>query len=261
MVKLRVSGVEGRKLQEFLHRFEAGFVIFREGDLGDTMYIIQKGHVRISLRIAGREREVAVLEKGDFFGEIALLDTSPARSATATAVDDVEALELTSADLDQLLRRKPDIAIRMMMKLAERLRETNRRFEELGSHEGLSTLMPAPARQGIASRAVLAYQPSARLFPLHASGETSLGRHDPVTGVTPDVDLSPLDPERTVSRRHAIITTDGGTITITEVNASTNGTFVNGARIEPFQPVVVAHGDSVQLALVTLRLHVVLDAG
>jgi CRP-like cAMP-binding protein len=202
-----------------------------------------------------------VLEKGDFFGEVALLDSSPARSATATAVDDVEALELTGADLDQILRRRPEIAIRMMMKLSERLRETNRRFEELGASDGLSTLSPAPARQGVESRAVLAHLPSARLFPLHASGETTLGRHDPVTGVTPDVDLSPLDPERTVSRRHAAITSEGGTISITEVNASTNGTFVNGARLQPFQPAALAHGDSVQLALVTLRLHVILDGG
>ncbi len=261
MVRLKVSGVENQKLQEFLHRFEAGTVIFSEGDLGSEMYIIQKGHVRITLHIADKEREVAVLEKGDFFGEIALLDTSPARSATATAVDEVEALRLTSADLDQILRRKPDIAVRMMMKLSERLRETNRRFEELGSREALSALMPAPARQGIESRAVLAHQPSGRLFTLHASGETTVGRHDPVTGVTPDVDLSPLDPERTVSRRHAAITTDGGSIAITEVSASTNGTFVNGARIQPFQPVALAHGDSVQLALVALRLHVIFDAG
>jgi len=261
LAKLKVSGVESHKLQDFLQRFPAGSVIFREGDLGSEMYIIQKGRVRISLRVGNREREVAVFEKGDFFGEIALLNASPARSATATAVDDVEVLELTSADLDQILRRKPEIAIRMMMKLSERLRETNRRFEELGAHEAMSALVPAPARQGIEARAVLAHQPSGRLFPLPTAGETTLGRHDPVTGVTPDVDLSLLDPERTVSRRHATITVGGGNITLTEVNAATNGTFVNGARIEPFQPVPLASGDSVQLALVTLRLHVILDAG
>ena len=261
MAKLKVSGVESQKLQDFLHRFPAGSVIFREGDLGSEMYIIQKGRVRISLRFGAREREVAVFEKGDFFGEIALLNASPARSATATAVDDVEVLELTSADLDQILRRKPEIAIRMMMKLSERLLETNRRFEELGANEAMSALMPAAARQGIEARAVLRHQPSGRMFPLHPAGETTLGRHDPVTGVTPDVDLSLLDPERTVSRRHATITVDGGTITLTEVNAATNGTFVNGARVEPFQPVPLAGGDSVQLALVTLRLHVLLDPG
>jgi Cyclic nucleotide-binding domain/FHA domain len=259
--KVRIPGPQNHKLQEFLHRFEGGSVIFREGDLGSEMYIIQKGHVRISLTVGGRERELAVLEKGDFFGEIALLDESPARSATATAVDEVEVLELTSRDLQQILRRKPDIAVRMMTKLSERLREANRRFEEFGSREELSTLTPAPARQGIEAKAVVSHAPSGRIFPLRPSGDTSLGRHDPVTGVTPDVDLSALDPERTVSRRHATISLSEGAFTITETNAATNGTFVNGTKLEPFKPFPLADGDSVQLALVTLHLHVILDGG
>jgi CRP-like cAMP-binding protein len=261
VTKARFSGAENHKLQEFLHHFEPSSVICRQGDLGSEMYIIQRGHVRISLMVGGKERELAILEKGDFFGEIALLDESPARSATATAIDDVEVLQLTSADLEQILRRKPDIAIRMMTKLSERLRETNRRFEEFGSREELSTLTPAPARQGIEATAVLAHQPSGRLFPLHPSGKTTLGRHDPVTGVTPDVDLSALDPERTVSRRHATISADEGKLTITEISASTNGTFVNGTRLEPFKPFAIDNSDSVQLALVTLRLHVILSGG
>jgi CRP-like cAMP-binding protein len=259
--RVRISGVENHKLKEFLHRFEGGSVIFREGDIGSEMYIIQSGHVRISLTMGGQERELAVLEKGDFFGEIALLDESPARSASATAIDDVEVLELTSRDLDQILRRKPDIAVRMMTKLSERLREANRRFEEFGSREELSALTPAPSRQGVEARAVLAHAPSGRFFPLRPSGDTSIGRHDPMTGVTPDVDLSALDPERTVSRRHATISTEGDTLTITEVSAATNGTFVNGTKLEPFKPLHLADGDSVQLALVTLHLHVILDGG
>ncbi|OYV91090.1 MAG: hypothetical protein B7Z68_10995 [Acidobacteria bacterium 21-70-11] len=85
MVKVRIGG-ETHRLQELLARFPAGSVIFREGDLGREMFIIQKGHVRISLSVGDHEQEVAVLEKGDFFGEMALLEQSPARSATAVAV-------------------------------------------------------------------------------------------------------------------------------------------------------------------------------
>ncbi len=261
MTKIRVQGSEGPKLKDLLHAFEAGSVIFREGDIGREMYIIQKGHVRISLMVGAKERELAVLEKGDFFGEIALLDDSPARSATAMAVDEVEVLKLTSSDLSELLKRKPDIAMRMMMKLSERLRETNRRFEELGSREDLSAMTPAPARQGIETGAVLAHRASCRLFPLKPAGDTTIGRHDPVTGVTPDVDLTGLDPERTVSRRHATITAADGKLTIVETNAATNGTFVNGNRLEPFKPCTIVHGDAVPRALGTRRLHVVLDGG
>ena len=260
MVKVRIGG-ETHRLQELLARFPAGSVIFREGDLGREMFIIQKGHVRISLSVGDHEQEVAVLEKGDFFGEMALLEQSPARSATAVAVDEVEALQLRSTDLDLLLRRKPDIAVRMMTKLSERLRETNRRFEELGTRTELAALAPAPAGQGIEARAVLAHETSGRLFPLRPGGDTTLGRHDPVTGVTPDVDLSRLDPERTVSRRHAAIRDGDGALTITETSASTNGTFVNGVKLEPLKPCALADGDGVQLALVAMRLHVILGGG
>lgn len=258
MPKVRFGGGEGQKLQDLLTKFPAGSVIFREGDLGSEMYIIQNGHVRISLHVGGKERELAVLEKGDFFGEIALLDQSPARSATASAVDDVEVLKLRTTDLDQLLRRRPEIAMRMMMKLSERLRETNRRFEELGSRTELAALTPAPSSQGIETRAVLIHEASGRIFPIRPKGETTLGRHDPVTGVTPDADLSRLDPERTVSRRHGAIRAEDGRLTLTEVGTSTNGTFVNGVKLEPLKPCPLADGDMVQLALVTLRLRVIL---
>ena len=261
MPKIRVGGGEPSKVSELLERFAAGSVIFREGDLGSEMYIIQKGHVRISLQIGGKEREMAVLEKGDFFGEIAILNQSPARSATAVAVDDIEVLRLRTSDLELLLRRKPDIAIRMMMKLSERLRETNRRFEELGSRTELAALTPSPASQGIEARVVLVHEASGRIFPVRPKGDTSLGRHDPVTGVTPDVDLSRLDPERTVSRRHGSIRAENGKLTVTEVGSSTNGTFVNGVRLEPLKETAITGGDTLQLALVALRVHVILGGG
>jgi pSer/pThr/pTyr-binding forkhead associated (FHA) protein len=82
-----------------------------------------------------------------------------------------------------------------------------------------------------------------------------------VTGVTPDVDLSALDPERTVSRRHASITTLDDKLTITETGASTNGTFVNGTKLEPLEPFDLKSADSVQLALVTLHLYVIPGGG
>ena len=254
MVKVRVGGAP-HKLHELTVKFQAGAVIFREHELGREMYIIQSGRVRISLAAGDSEREVAVLEKGDFFGEMALLDASSARSATAVAIEEVEALQLRSPDLDQLLRRKPDIAVRMMMKLAERLRETNRRLEETGVRSELVTLLPSPVSQGIAAPGVLVHESSDRIFPLRLGAATTLGRHDPMTGVTPDVDLSLLDPERTVSRRHATIVIQDGGATITETSASTNGTFVNGVRLEPRQTLSLATGDAVQLALVPLRLH------
>lgn len=248
-------------VESFLRRFPAGTVVFREGELGAEMYIIQSGQVMISRRVAGKDVELAVLEKGDFFGEMALLDEFPERSATATAVSDVDALQLKSHDLDTLLRRKPEIAVRMMMKLADRLREANRQFEEaVGKRGDIASLSPAEANQGILTCALLTHEASGIVFPLKPSGDTTIGRHDPVSGVTPDVDLTGLDPERTVSRRHATIRCQDGALTVTEANSSTNGTFLNGRKLEAFQPFPLTHGDQVQLALVTLRVHAIFPA-
>lgn len=258
MVKVRVGGgVVNPSIKEFLKRFQAGTVIFREGELGSEMFIIQSGQVMISRSAGGQQRELAVLEKGDFFGEMALLDENPERSATATAISDVEALQMRSADLDSMLRRKPDIAIRMMMKLADRLRETNRKYEELvGKSAEAANLTGAPANQGIMAWALLTHEASGVFFPINPTGETTLGRHDPVTGVTPDIDLSGLDPERTVSRRHAMIRAGERSLALTETNPSSNGTFVNGKKLAGFEPHPIAHGDIVQLALVAMRVHV-----
>ena len=262
MAKVRVGGPVSPKLEEFMQHFPAGTLIVREGDIGSEMFIIQQGQVRIWREFGGKQRELAILEKGDFFGEMALLEELPQRSASATALTDVVALQLTASDLDGLLRRKPEIAVRMMMKLSERLREANRRYEEiLGKRAELAAMAPAPASQGIEAWAVLSHPTSGRMFPLRAVGDTSVGRHDPVTGVTPDIDLSALDLERTVSRRHATIRAAGTELSITETNASTNGTFVNGTKLQPFTPCALADGDQVQLALVTLRLRVVAEPG
>jgi CRP-like cAMP-binding protein len=257
VAKVRVGGVTNSRLDEFMQRFPAGAVIFKEGDLGSEMFIIQSGQVRVSRANGDQERELAVLEKGDFFGEMAMLEEVPERSATVTAVTDVEVLQLRSADFDNLLRRKPEIAVRMMMKLSERLREANRRYDELaGKQDPAMVMRPSPASQGIRVSAALLHEASGLLFLLQHEGETSIGRHDPVTGVTPDVDLTEMDGERTVSRRHATIHAADHELTLTETNASTNGTFVNGERLEPFVPRTIVDRDVVQLALVPLRLYV-----
>jgi hypothetical protein len=246
IAKVRVGGVTNSRLDEFMQRFPAGSVIFQEGDLGSEMFIVQSGQVRISR----------------LFGEMALLEEVPERSATVTAVTDVEVLQLRSADFDSLLRRKPEIALRMMMKLSERLRESNRRYDELaGKQDPAMVLRPSPGSQGVKVSTALLHEASGLLFILRHEGDTSIGRHDPVTGVTPDVDLTEMDGERTVSRRHATIHASDHELTVTETNASTNGTFVNGERLEPFVPRTIVNGDVVQLALVPLRLYVFPQAG
>ncbi|MFH0825618.1 MAG: cyclic nucleotide-binding domain-containing protein, partial [Pseudomonadota bacterium] len=69
----------------FGKKYEKGEVVFKEGDSGDTMFVVQSGEVEISRIRDDRKLILAVLKRGEFFGEMALMDNQP-RSATATVV-------------------------------------------------------------------------------------------------------------------------------------------------------------------------------
>jgi CRP/FNR family cyclic AMP-dependent transcriptional regulator len=129
------SGLSARELKEvaaIVHRreYRAGEPVFAQGDPGLGMYIIQEGEVSIS--ISGKEdgdRELAVLNDGDFFGELALIDESP-RSANARCKTDCILIGFFRPDLFELIEKKNQLGIKIIFKLAEivsqRLRTTDK---------------------------------------------------------------------------------------------------------------------------------------
>ena len=104
--------------------YRKGDVIFREGDMGDNMYIIQSGAVEISQTKDGHKHVLAILESGNFFGEMALIDSRP-RSATATAISRSRLLLLTRDTLMERVRQDPGVVIHLLNTLCKRLTETN----------------------------------------------------------------------------------------------------------------------------------------
>ncbi len=82
--------------------------------------------------------------------------------------------------------------------------------------------------------------------------ETLIGRYDPVTEQTPDIDLTDLDLKRSVSRRHARILKDGDGYNIVEEVGALNGTFVNGTKIDAGQPHPVVDGDEIGIGVVKI---------
>lgn len=107
------------------YRCPAGTLIFNKGDEGEAVYVVREGSVRIFLpRDEGRETTLTVIYAGDLFGELSLLDGMP-RSASAKAMQDLEALTLGRQDFLGFLRKQPDAAIRMLAVLAGRLRRTD----------------------------------------------------------------------------------------------------------------------------------------
>jgi CRP-like cAMP-binding protein len=129
-----LSAGELEKIQTIsrMEAFGRGDMIFKEGTPGDQCYVITNGEVRISKFIPNiGEEALAVLKPGDYFGEMALIDTFP-RSANAIANSDVALLAITKADLDRILTLDRELGYKLLWAftktLSKRLRETNEKM-------------------------------------------------------------------------------------------------------------------------------------
>jgi CRP-like cAMP-binding protein len=106
-------------------------VLFRRGDPGTGMMAVLAGQVRIVLPGAGgRDRVLKIIGQGELFGEIALLDGQP-RTADAVAVTNGRLLVLERRDVMNRIRAAPDLGLRLIELLCERLRATNKHVEAL----------------------------------------------------------------------------------------------------------------------------------
>ncbi len=120
--------------------FPAGEVIFQQGDLGNCLYLIMAGSVRISIRgREGKQETLVVIPSNDFFGEMALIDRSP-RSATATAAEPCLLAALDQDGFDEIMRLAPgELAMNFIRAIVGRLRQSNANFvEEMLRNERLS---------------------------------------------------------------------------------------------------------------------------
>jgi CRP/FNR family transcriptional regulator len=108
-----------------------GEVLFAEGEVGDRLFVVVEGKVKISRSFAdGRENMLAVLGPGEMFGELSLFDPGP-RTATATALTDAVLVELPHDALRPWLSGRPEVASALLRALAQRLRRTNDAMADL----------------------------------------------------------------------------------------------------------------------------------
>jgi len=113
-------------------RFSAGQVVFEEGELGDSLFVIASGEVEVLRRnAAGEQKAIAVLGPPEFFGEMSLIDKEY-RSATIRARSDAELLHLTAENLTTFRKQHRDgftfVVINIARVLSARLREANTRL-------------------------------------------------------------------------------------------------------------------------------------
>lgn len=281
MVKSISQGPNFDDIASFTVSGAAGDFVYHLGDPGKDMYIIQEGQIELLSEDSGDRKQLDLLDAGDFFGELSLLEDQR-RDSSARAVTPYRVLRIDRTTLQQLVHENPDIAVRMLHRLASRLRaheEARLRALEIAagamsplpSREAAALSPPsvvmrapkivaqtAPLKPGRPDQAALAatraallvHIASGREFPLAETGELIVGRIDRATGFTPDIDLTSLDAERTLSRRHATLAKRDGAVYLCEPKTTRNGTFVNGDRIATGVAIKLNDGDQVRFGVV-----------
>jgi CRP/FNR family transcriptional regulator, cyclic AMP receptor protein len=182
------GGLEERELSEVAQvavprTWERGEVIFREGDDGDTCYLIRSGAVLLTREHQdGRMIALAELRGGGMFGELALF-RGETRSATAEAVEETTAVALLAPDMQRLIRRNPDISLKLLSALAERVRTTTERlmqqsFQTVAGRVSSALLSQVTARQeeGAPERDVLVEATQAEIAQLAGTSRESASR-------------------------------------------------------------------------------------
>jgi hypothetical protein len=257
--------------------FPAGSVVYKQGDTGSDMFIIEYGQIDISQ--TGSDEVMDSFGPGDFFGEMALLEDQP-RHVTAVAKTASRALRVERAAFADVLRQNVEIAVRIMRKMSARQRRTDQRLlDALNSlakaKAGLgaprappsaaapapreSAPAPAPAKPQPAAAAPAAQNlvlrhASGKVLPLDAArNEFLVGRADPTTGVKPELDLGAFDTNRTLSRRHAKVIREGALYFVRDEGGA-NGTFVNGDRVNAGASVALKPGDKLRFGSVEVEL-------
>jgi CRP/FNR family transcriptional regulator, cyclic AMP receptor protein len=164
-------------------RFGGGEVVFREGDDSDTAYVVSAGHARaIREHPDGRQITLATFGPGDIFGELAMFDDER-RSATVEATDDLEVLGILGGDMRRLLRRHPDMAVKLVISLGRRLRAANERlarqsFQTVQSRVAavLAQLVEQAQSEGAGARDIPVVATQADLAKLAGSSRESASR-------------------------------------------------------------------------------------
>jgi len=249
----------------FLKHYPKGTVLFAEGDEGEDMYFVRSGKVAIKKRVPHGEVVVAILEKGDFLGEMAVLERIP-RTAGAEMVEDGDLIVIGSDVLGDMLKEHPEIAVRMLRKYSLRLRETTKQIEELAVRAQAAAAGPSgstierPTQEpskpaGPQQAEALAYfisKASGNVFPVFKP-DSLIGRYDSVTGQTPEVDLTHEDSARNISRRHARILVKEGKPFVAEEIGTMNGTYLNGQRLATGVLTPIQDGDELTLCRLVLN--------
>ena len=215
----------------------AGEFVFRTGDPADAFFIVRTGQIELLRRGESRGR-LALLAAGDLCGEDSAFQ-GQVRAYDARAVRPATLLRVTAVLFMDLIRMRPELAGAVISATATRLLQARAACLALAS-DGSASGVEGPR---------FVHPESGQYFLLPDVPEAVVGRAD--KKFEPHVELSPVDAQRSLSRRHAVIKHVGNTYQIVEQPRVMNGTFVNGTRLSSGVPVPIAEGDEVSFGLIT----------
>lgn len=222
-------------------KYKKGELVYKDGDNASVMFIISTGTVKLFKKDSTDQQiDLGIYSKGDIFGELGVIETSK-RLDSAVALEDSRIVVINREMFMTLIRKNPEIAVKMIRKFSARLSDATQKIDELVKRTGF--------RKASDVFAILKVLGSEQVFPLTLK-RNLIGRYDPTIGICPDIDISMFDPQKTVSRKHAVILRENGESFIEEEMGVINGTYLNGEKLETGQHYPVTDGDRVHFGLV-----------
>ncbi len=252
----------GNFFSQYTVAFEKGEVIYKQNDTGNCMFVIKEGLVRLYKTTHGQPEEMGEFAKGDFFGELCILEHCP-RMETAKAMSDCHVVVIHRGTFVKMLKSNMDIGIRMLQKLSTKMLQAEEKIDKLFARlaavetQQHTTQPNIPRREEKKLAAKLISIASNRAFVLDKD-RNLIGRYDPVTGIKPEVDLTYEDDTRSVSRRHAVIFRRNNQFFVQEEIGVLNGTFVNGVKASSNSELIpIKDQDMVNIGMLAFKFYIV----
>lgn len=187
---------EDEIIKQYGKKYQPGEYVFKEGDIGEVMFIIHRGKINITKRTDDGEKVLVTLGEGDFFGEMAIIDKEP-RSASAIAAEETVCIVLDEVLFEQQMQRNAKIVKKILKNMSSRLRAMNQQLQNLTTKDFNMRVV------------------NTLLIHLHKSGnnsQLSMGTLVQQTGMEDNRDK--LDEILKAMAKARVITCDGDAITV-----------------------------------------------
>ena len=117
-------------------KYKKGEILLHEGDTSDTLFIVNKGRVKVSkYTVNGKEQILYILSSGEFFGELHLFNSDEATNFSVCALEDTQVCMLTKSDIDYIMEANPEISLKLLKALTKRLAHTENLAQNLATKD------------------------------------------------------------------------------------------------------------------------------